>query len=115
MSRHEVEENCEVCQQEETKSPSLKISETKILERVILPSNECWICDLEFQDSDSQINHFTEHHENECELCVRYFDSLQEKRGHVLDEHECPNCGKHFESVFLKWDHIEEEHPNSGF
>ena len=51
MSKHETEENCGVCHQEETKSPSLKINGTKILERVILPSNECWMCDLKFEDS----------------------------------------------------------------
>ena len=51
MAKHEFEENCKVCQQEEAKSPSLKINGTKILERVILPSNECWMCDLKFEDS----------------------------------------------------------------
>ena len=63
MSQHEVEENCEVCQQEESKSPSLKINGTKIIERVILPPNECWICDLKFEDSASQVDHFVENHE----------------------------------------------------
>ena len=77
MSKHEIEENCEVCQQEETKSPSLKISGTKILERVILPPNECWICNLKFDDSESQVNHLAEHHE--CELCDGYYDTLLEK------------------------------------
>ena len=65
MSQHEVEENCEVCQQEETKSPLLKINGTKILERVILPPNECWICDLKFEDSASQVNHFAEYNDHE--------------------------------------------------
>ena len=106
MSKHEIEENCEVCQQEETKSPSLKISGTKILERVILPSNECWICDLKFEDSDSQVNHYTEHHE--CEICNRYYYALLEKR-----KHHCQICGKCFRYIFQKRDHIKEEHPNS--
>ena len=113
MSKHEVEENWDVCLQEETKSPTLKISGTKILERVFIPSNECWICDLKFDDSESQINHFTEHHE--CDFCDRYFARLQEKRKHVLDEHECPLCGKYFKYDFKKEWHIEEEHSNSDF
>ena len=85
ISQHETEENCQVCMKEENKSPSLKISGTKLLERVILPHNECWICDLMFEDSDSQVNHFKKHHE--CELCWEYFNSLDEKREHVLNEH----------------------------
>ena len=63
MAKHEVEENCEVRQQEEAKSPTLKIKGTKILERVILPPNECWICNLKFEDSESQFKHFTENHD----------------------------------------------------
>ena len=100
MAKHDVEEKCEVCKQEEIKSPTLKISGTKILERAILPSNECWMCDLKFEDSESQINHFTEHHE--CEFCMKCLDSLEEKTKHVLDEHECPLCGKYFEYDLLK-------------
>ena len=114
MSRHEVEKNCGVCKQEETKSPTLKISGTKILERFILPSNECWMCDLKFEDSASQVDHFTEHHE--CALCEDFFDSLQEKRKHVLTKHaECQNCGKYFKYDFEKKSHIKEKHPNSDF
>ena len=64
MAKHEVLENCKVCQQEESKSPSLKINGTKILEKVILPPNECWICDLKFEDSASQVYHFDENHDN---------------------------------------------------
>ena len=108
MSKHVAEENCEVCQQEETKSPSLKISGTRILERVILPLNECWICDLKFEDSEGQVNHFAEHHE--CEFCGEYCDTLQEKRKHVLDKHECPICGKHFEKVLQKIYHLSGDH-----
>ena len=63
MAKHEVEENCKVCKQEEAKSPSLMINGTKILERVILPPNECWICNLKFEDSASQVNHFADNHE----------------------------------------------------
>ena len=84
ISKHDFEENCEVCQQEENKSPSLKINGTKILERVILPSNECWICDLKFEDSESQVNHFVKQHENECEYCHKYLANFQEKREHFF-------------------------------
>ena len=63
ISNHESESDCKVCQQEESKSPSLKINGTKILERVILPPNECWICNLKFEDSASQVNHFADNHE----------------------------------------------------
>ena len=62
MAMHEVEENCEVCQQEEAKSPTLKIRGTKILDWVILPSKECWICNLKFEDSPSQVKHFADNH-----------------------------------------------------
>ena len=86
MSKHEVEENCEVCQQEESKSSSLKISRTKILERVILPSNECWMCDLKFEDSESQVHHFAELHE--CDFCRGYFNNSSERRKHYLEKHK---------------------------
>ena len=108
MSKHEIEHNCEVCLLEEAKSPSLKINRTKIIERVILPSDECWICDLKFDDSDSQVNHFAEHHE--CEFCSNYCDSLSKKSKHLLDEHECPICGKCFEKNDLRNDHILDVH-----
>ena len=108
MSKHEVDENCEVCHQEESKSPSLKISGTKILERVILPSNECWICDLKFEDPDSQVNHFIKHHE--CEFCIECLDSLEEKGNHVLIEHECPICGKYFGQQYQRNYHILEDY-----
>ena len=93
-----MEENCEVCKQEEAKSPSLKINGTKILERVILPSNDCWICNLKFEDSECQINHFAEHHE--CQLCTKdvLFASLQENKKHLYKEHGwCDLCGQIFE------------------
>ena len=103
-----MEENCEVCQQEEAKSPTLKISGTKILERVFIPSNECWICDLKFDDSESQVDHFTEHHE--CDFCDRYFARLQEKRKHVLVRHECPICRENFEDIYIRKEHIFDDH-----
>ena len=103
ISKHEVEENCEVCQQEETKSPTLKISGTKILERVILPSNECWICDLKFEDAESQVDHFVENHE--CDFCDK--QNFQEKRKHVLVEHECQLCRKYLKNRF---GHILDDH-----
>ena len=42
--------DCNVCQKEESKSTRLKIHKTKILHKEIIPSNQCWICNLSFQN-----------------------------------------------------------------
>ena len=110
ISKHEDKEKCEVCQKEETKSPSLKINGAKILEKVFLLSNQCWICDMTFENSESQVNHFTENHE--CDFCNVCFKSSQERKEHILDKHKCQICGKYFEYDFQKEEHIEEEHSN---
>ena len=71
LSKHPETKNCEVCQ-EEGKSKTLKIQATNLINRVILPKNECWICELVFDNADHQIKHFSENHE--CTDCREYFD-----------------------------------------
>ena len=63
LYKHEKVRYCQVCEEEELKSPALKIQRTKLLEKVILPLNECWICDFKINDTDLQVEHFSEYHE----------------------------------------------------
>ena len=103
VSMHQNEHNCEVCTEEENKSTSLRITATRLIDRVILPSNECWLCNITFQDTESQVTHFAKHHE--CELCYKYFGDLSEKRKHSKSEHsihECEFCYKYFHSQSAK-------------
>ena len=100
---HQNEHNCDVCTEEENKSPSLKVTGTRLIDRVILPSNECWLCNITFQDTESQVTHFVKHHE--CELCYKYFGDITEKRKHSKVEHsihECEFCDRYFHSQSSK-------------
>ena len=111
---HENEQNCEVCQQEEAKSPSLKINGTKILERVILPSNECWMCDLKFDNSASQVNHFSNYHECDlCEYLLTFFNDSSERRKHYSERHNinlCEFCPKIFQTEVRRRMHTLAKH-----
>ena len=80
LSKHKELKNCQVCQEEEAKSKTLKFQGTSLIQRIILPKNECWICKLRFEDAEKQIKHFSRHHE--CNSCKDYFLDLEAKTKH---------------------------------
>ena len=74
----------------------------------------CRHCEKYFQTESELNNHISTDH-FVCQFCSVDFDSLQERREHVLVKHECQICGKCFRYDFEKERHIREEHPNSDF
>ena len=97
--------DCDVCQEEEAKSKTLKLNKTKILQKEIIPSNHCWICDLTFQDGEAQAKHFLDGHE--CQFCYwQFFEDPQ----HFSEDHVCDHCGEIFKNKYYKEDHIIEKH-----
>ena len=70
LAKHE-EEDCDVCHKEEAKSKTLKLNKTKILQKEFIPSNQCWNCNLTFEDGDAQAQHFLDEHE--CQFCSDEF------------------------------------------
>ena len=110
LAKHE-ELDCDVCYKEEVKSKTLKLNKTKILHNEIIPSNQCWICDLTFQDGEAQVQHFLNEHE--CQFCIYnwYFEDSALKKKHFSEEHAiCDHCGEVFEYNFQKENHIKEKH-----
>ena len=102
--------DCDVCHKEEAKSKTLKLNKTKILEREIIPSNQCWNCNLAFQDGEAQVQHFLDEHE--CQFCRIdwYFKDPVLKKKHFSEEHVCEHCGEVFEHKYYKENHIKEKH-----
>ena len=103
--------DCDVCHKEEAKSKTLKLNKTKILEKVIIPSNQCWNCNLTFENGEAQVQHFL--NEYECQFCSYnwYFEDPALKKKHFSEHHAiCDHCGDVFEYWSDKEDHIEEKH-----
>ena len=107
--------DCNICHKEEAKSKSLKLNKTKILEREIIPYNQCWNCNVTFRDGEAQLQHFLDEHE--CQFCIGsrwfhyYFEDPVLKKKHDSEKHAiCDSCGCVFENTFEKEDHIEEKH-----
>ena len=114
MKRHE-EEDCDVCQKEESKSKTLKLNKTKIIQKEIIPFKKCWDCHLDFEDEDAQIQHLRNEHE--CQLCddYTYFTDPAYKKKHHSIEHVCEICGKCLESKTKKRRHkIKTNHYHSS-
>ena len=76
------ETKCNVCNKEKLKANKIKMDAiTKTLvKRQILPLNHCWMCDIDFQESCVQIQHFSHHHE--CEMCCQNFEYYKAKQDH---------------------------------
>ena len=101
--------DCDVCQKEEAKSKTLKLNKTKILQKAIIPSNQCWNCNLTFQDGETQVKHFLDEHE--CQACGELFDNVALKEEHFSEEHAiCDVCGEIFENDYKKDYHILKKH-----
>ena len=65
ISKHDQGAICTICQEEENKSgPSPRFQGTTILDRIILPKKECWICKLNFKNNNEQVEHFVANHES---------------------------------------------------
>ena len=109
LAKHE-EEDCDVCHKEEAKSKTLKLNRTKMLQKEIIPSNQCWICNLTFEDGQSQVEHFLDEHE--CQFCsYEFFVDLASKKKHFSEKHKmCEHCGEAFYKPLNLRDHIEEKH-----
>ena len=99
--------DCKICFAEEQKSPGsgVKINRTKILEKVILPKNECWFCDITFDSNYQQKRHFSEIHE--CSLCGIGFECVADIAEHENNYH-CQHCKKLFHYTHDKHFHEEE-------
>ena len=78
-----------VCQGEEEKSKTLKLQGTGLIQRLILPTNECWICQIKFDNACDQIKHFSENHE--CGNCRGFVDDFEAKEKHICDWKLKPN------------------------
>ena len=89
LFKHEGLRKCKICQEEEEKSKTLKLQRTSLIERVILPKNECWICNLKFDNTNNQIKHFSLIHE--CDSCQGFFDNSKAKKRHVCEWKLHPN------------------------
>ena len=100
--------DCDVCQKEESKSKTLELNKSKILQKEIIPSNQCWICNLTFQDGGTQVQHFINEHE--CTLCGKLFDDVALKKKHFSLEHVCDHCEEVFVHIVEKVRHIEQIH-----
>ena len=95
--------DCNVCNKEEAKSKTLKLNKTKILQKEIIPSNECWICNLVFQDGEVQVQHFLDNHE--CQVCEKLSENAALKEEHFSEDHVCDHCGKVFKNKYYKEKH----------
>ena len=101
---HHEEQDRDVCiaEQEKSSESILKINKTKILDKMILPQKECWICEKTFGNDVEQLKHFSCFHE--CSLCGIGFEGIE-----VLKEHErnyhCQYCKKYFYHTIYKDDH----------
>ena len=98
MLNHKVHD-CEVCLAENQKLLSkidLDITESKLMEKQILPKNECWICNIAFKDTDDHLEHFSKVHE--CDFCGVGFDDTQSKVFYEIDYH-CPFCKEYFQNT----------------
>ena len=105
--KHETYD-CKICFAEEQKSPGsgVKINRTKILEKVILPKNECWFCDITFDSNYQQKGHFSEIHE--CNFCGIGFECVADIKEHENNYH-CVHCKKLFHYTHDKYFHDHEE------
>ena len=97
--------DCNICIEETEKSRSQNdgtyhdksltdFDKRKLLDYFIIPKNECWMCNVHFDDIDGQLEHFRNNHE--CDHCNRLelLPSLQERRKHILFLHNaCKYCG----------------------
>ena len=95
----------------------MKLNKTKILQKEIIPYNECWNCNLTFQDGDAQVQHFLDEHE--CQFCDGsyvhvnpwYFYDLDSKKTHISENHAiCSQCGEAFKNYWNKRNHNNEKH-----
>ena len=104
--------DCDVCHKEESKSKTLTLNKTKILQKEIIPSNQCWHCNLTFEDGDAQVQHFLNEHEFLCPTCNALFETDLLLKKHVFDEHHhvCDLCGEVFLDEWQKDYHIREKH-----
>ena len=95
MLKH-TEQDCNVCLTEQLKSSEsdFTINRTRILEKLILPKNECWYCEMEFSNTDEQLKHFSEFHE--CHFCQDTFETIELKGQHEADYH-CQYCKKYMD------------------
>ena len=60
---HDRTNICDICKEEENKSrPSPKYQGTTILDLMILPQRECWICETTFETNFDQNEHFSIQH-----------------------------------------------------
>ena len=111
LSNHGEEMSCITCLEEEKKSKtSPKYQGTTILERMILPHRECWICKSTFENSKDQIEHFVSKHE--CNFCWKSFDDPDLKLKHFENGHKCKLCQEVFQGNFRhnKKKHLEYVH-----
>ena len=106
MLKHE-EQDCDICLAEEQKSPEsdFKINRTKILDKLIIPKNECCICKLKFQSINEQMVHFSQCHE--CELCGFGFRNADAIAKHENENH-CLYCKKYFRYEIQTFDHQKD-------
>ena len=82
--------DCELCiaEREKNSGSDFKILRRRLFDKVILPKNECWFCNIKFENIDEQLHHFSELHE--CDLCTRTFENIHEKHKHC----HCTHCPK---------------------
>ena len=82
ISKHDQDKFCAICEEEENKSsPSPRFQGTNILDRMMLPSKECWICKLTLKNNKEQVEHFVINHE--CEFCGESFIDEEMKVKHI--------------------------------
>ena len=112
MFKHE-EIDCDVCLKEESKSKSLKLKKTRILQKEIFPYKECWLCNITFRSEKLQVQHFIDEHE--CQYCDNlYFENTDLKKAHISEVHKCDFCEEMFYEKAAKHDHIDKKHPSTS-
>ena len=61
---HNRKRECDICKEEENKSKtSPKYQGTAILDLMILPLRQCWICEKTFKTNNGQNEHFRTKHD----------------------------------------------------
>ena len=90
------------------------MNRTKLVDRLILPLKECWVCKKTFQETEKQLKHFSEFHS--CKLCG---DNFEDKNDHIRNFH-CQYCMESFKgdgcNICRKSDHELDcnLNPNKG-
>lgn len=109
---HEMKIDCTTCTSEEKRSKSSKrFNGSNIIDLKILPERKCLSCQMEFEITDNQHEHFFSQHT--CHSCdIAFFDDIEMKKKHEINYHKCHLCDEvfHFNSMRRKLSHLKTFH-----